>query len=369
MAFSPIYFVGMIFPDLEKYAKKWTGMLYSMCIFMPVYLFLMYVAMSVLNDPNFFAFARVTTNTTNLTGGAAGSLIGPSLIGVVLQYIIAIFLINAPLAAAISVASEGADFMANMMKSVSKWGQGAIVNSQKWAARNGWRETGGRAFNALSKNEGLKNFAGKNIVGEYALKGARSIASDYNETAEKRAKEKDEFRKSLGFDETRMTAAQNRVNDLKAKMAQAKATGQSTADIERRMKIARQRILDIETARPKDYAGRTSVDSDAYGGMGGLYNRLTRSNAIASEQAKIFVHEKEMKRAKEQVEESTKDLKDLQKAINANPTSMQGSQAKGNAAQEAEKTELQNKIASAARTVAEHEKDIARSKLQSNKKI
>jgi hypothetical protein len=165
MAFSPIFFVAMVFPDLSKYSKKWSGMLYAMCIFMPVYLLLMYVAMKVINDPHFFCFAQTTVsaacraagaNATNVTGGLIGALIGPHTIGTVLQYIIAIFLINAPLLAAISIAGEGADFMSKMMKSVSKWGQGVIGPSTMAQHQIG------RGARAISESKAFGAFAKRN---------------------------------------------------------------------------------------------------------------------------------------------------------------------------------------------------------------
>lgn len=375
MAFSPIYFIAMIFPDLDQYAKKWTKMLYSMCIFMPVYLFLMYVAMSVLNDPNFFDFAKVATSGTNITGGAVGSLIGPNLIGAVLQYIIAIFLINAPLFAAISVAGEGADFMSKMMKNVSKWGQGAITSSQKWAVQNGWRETGGRAASTLAKSERFQDLAARYTVVDALHKGTQGIAGNYNEAAEARAKKKDERRKELGYDERKMARVQNRIRDLNVGIAQAKATGNTGgvvfATLKNQLDLAKQQALDIETARAKSFAARTSEDDTTLGGLGGLYNKLTRSNPIASAKAKIFVHEKEVKRAEEDLADSKKDLSQLEKDIrnsgelrDPNQPAGPNNPVVGNAAQQAEKARLLNEIAGSTKEVRDHKNAIEDLKLK-----
>ena len=200
MAFSPIYFIALIFPDLKEYSQKWTKMLYSMCVFMPVYLFLMYVAMSVINDPHFFDFARAAKSGQNITGGVVGSLISANTIGTVLQYIIAILLINAPLMAAISIAGDGAGFLQKMMKDVSKWGQGAITNAQKGTAGFIGRNTGGRLAQSIADSAAFKSFARNNTtLGLYANRGLKNIAGSYNEGAKKDAKSYEEHAKTLAL--------------------------------------------------------------------------------------------------------------------------------------------------------------------------
>ncbi len=226
MAFSPILFIGMIFPDLEKYRKKWTGMLYAMCIFMPVYLLLMYVAMSVLNDPHFFDFAKVAPSGANITGGVGGALIGPHTIGIVLQYIIAIFLINAPLAAAISIASEGADFVGDMMKKVSKWGQG-VIGPGVYA-----QHTLGRAASAVGESERFKRFAKEHtFLGTYASQGFKGIAGSsfgstkggFDERTKKYSKAHQDVAKSLELTGDQLTRKHYDIynNDLRKRIAEA----------------------------------------------------------------------------------------------------------------------------------------------------
>lgn len=146
MAFSPIYFIGMIVERTKPYAKKWLDTLLAMCIFMPVYLLLMYVAMSVINDPNFFNFAKVTSIAS--ASGTSNSIISPQLVGIVLQYIIAFLFINAPMVAAIKIGSEGVDYAV-------KWGQGV----KKWSQGFVGQHTVGRASKAISDSETFGKFA------------------------------------------------------------------------------------------------------------------------------------------------------------------------------------------------------------------
>ena len=373
MAFSPILFIGMIFPDLEQYRKKWSKMLYAMCLFMPVYLLLMYVAMSVLNDPHFFDFAKATTSTTNLTGGVAGSLIGANTIGTVLQYIIAIFLINAPLMAAISIASEGADFVGDMMKKVSKWGQGAISGSQKWAVQRGWRETGGRAANVLANNERFKDIAGNRFLGGLALKATRGVAGSYNENLEKKTKEREKFAESLGHNERKMAAEEATLRAHKTQLAQynqqlasakqaagnnpalwSPAAASAIAILEANIgntkgdiNASEKRALNIDTKRQRRYAQRTKS---------GLLNRVLRNDA-ASAKVEISVIKKKIKDTEEDLKENKEGLKRIDGAIkNTN-------NGAGNDVQLAEKTRLLTKIAEATETINEHKDDIGQLEL------
>ena len=232
MAFSPILFIGLIFPDLEKYRKKWMGLLYSMCLFMPIYLLLMYVAVSVLSDPHFFDFAKTTASSANVTGGNIGGLIGPSTIGIVLQYIIAIFLINAPLLAAISIASEGADFMSDMMKKVSKWGQGAISGAQKRTVGFVGQHTVGRGARMAADSEGFKSFVAKNpLLGTFAAQGLKGVAGTsfggtkggFDKRTEKYSKAHQDVAKSLALSDeevtSRATLAYNEIQQKKKDLA------------------------------------------------------------------------------------------------------------------------------------------------------
>ncbi len=163
MAFSPIYFIAMIFPQAKQYADRWRDTLIAMCLFMPVYLFLMYVAVSIINDPNFFNFARMST-TTAVSNNA---LVSPSTIGIVLQYIIAMIFINAPMAAAIEIGSKGTDIAVKFGEDMKKWGQGFV-------GRNTAGRFGMRAEKFLDKNAPTlsKTFIGesirKNTTGSWA---------------------------------------------------------------------------------------------------------------------------------------------------------------------------------------------------------
>ncbi len=158
MAFSPIYFIAMILPQAEQYAEQWKKTLIAMCLFMPVYLFLMYVAVSVINDPRFFDFAKVSSTT----GTLGNALVSPNVVGIVLQYIIAFMFINAPMAAAIKIGSDGTDIAVKLGQSAKKWGQGKLTSGVSGSA--GWvgQHTIGRGAKYVADNDKFKRFVTSN---------------------------------------------------------------------------------------------------------------------------------------------------------------------------------------------------------------
>jgi hypothetical protein len=114
LAFSPVFFVGMIFPEIKKdISDEWLSMLKGQLIFMPVYLLLMYVAMTLITDPGFMSFIQ-----SSKPQGAAGSATSfiYNQIGIVVQYVIAIVFINVPLIAAVKMGAMGTKFADGMVK-------------------------------------------------------------------------------------------------------------------------------------------------------------------------------------------------------------------------------------------------------------
>ena len=102
MAFSPIAFLGDVFPDLKKKKKKWWSTLSGQATFAPVYLLLIYVAMKIVTDERFKA--ALGSNDPNVTFSAALSGNGP--MGVFMQYGIVIYFITTALIVAKDMSGE-----------------------------------------------------------------------------------------------------------------------------------------------------------------------------------------------------------------------------------------------------------------------
>ena len=163
LAFSPIYFVASIFPQVKSQSERWLDLLKSMCLFMPAYLFFMYVAVTIVSSNVFHV------QIPSSTDASGQGLIGAGTIGLVLNYVIAMFFINAPLVAALAVGGS-------LTKSISKWTDGV----KKWTKANsfltvdGARDTAkgfagftaqhiiGRRAKAIGESETVKNFAKDN---------------------------------------------------------------------------------------------------------------------------------------------------------------------------------------------------------------
>jgi hypothetical protein len=129
MAVSPLFFAGMIFPKIkQKVSDPLFNLLKGQLIFMPVYLFLLYVALKVISDDKFNAIF-----TQQATGAAATAQYAYVWSGIIIQYTIAILFINAPLVAAIALGGKG-----------MKWTPDAKAISKRFGGFFG-RNTFGRA--------------------------------------------------------------------------------------------------------------------------------------------------------------------------------------------------------------------------------
>jgi len=200
MAFSPIYFIGMIIPGTKEYADKWLKTLICMCCFMPVYLLLMYVAVSVISDPNFFNFAKL-----NSTATVGNTIVNAQLIGIVLQYIIAFMFINAPMAAALALCP--ADKVMAWGKAASKWTQGQLTKGSKNTAGFAGQHVIGRGAAAFADNEKFKNFTANHpTLGTWASTGLKGVSGasfggskgGYDKRSDTYSKTRQDVAKKLG---------------------------------------------------------------------------------------------------------------------------------------------------------------------------
>lgn len=117
MAFSPIYFIGNIFPSLaSNTSKKWADLFEQQIVFMPVYFLFMYVALRFIStmNPNDF-FSKLD--------GASPSGLSLSMVGILLQYTFAFFLINLPLVVAVQTGGMAAKIGEN----AKKWAGGYLA--------------------------------------------------------------------------------------------------------------------------------------------------------------------------------------------------------------------------------------------------
>lgn len=155
MGFSPVYFAGMIFPEIKsKISDEWLKYLTQALIFMPVYLFFMYVAMSFISTmgANSNSFFGQLDNVGPAANKADGTLL--PIVGLVLQYTIAFILINIPLYAAIQTGGKSAAWG----KSAGKWANKKLQGGVAFGAQH----TVGRAAKVAGDKLATSNFAKNN---------------------------------------------------------------------------------------------------------------------------------------------------------------------------------------------------------------
>ncbi len=149
MALSPLFFAGMIFPQIKKEVsdKLWV-LLKGQLLFMPAYLFLMYIALKIISDDKFTSIFNPSVGTT-----ADPSSFGPVLIGTIVQYVIAMIFINAPLVMAISLGGKGMSWApgASGYNAVNSWLGGKVAGFGKDISSLAGRSTIGWGASKIDK--------------------------------------------------------------------------------------------------------------------------------------------------------------------------------------------------------------------------
>ncbi len=126
LAFSPVYFISFLAPEVKTYAGKWWDLYKSMLLFMPVYLLLMYLALNVLTTTPMF-----DPQSTTAAVSAAPWYREYMLLAV--NATIVIFLLNLPLVAAASIAGKTISIL---NKAADKFGAGKV-----WSTIGGYAGT------------------------------------------------------------------------------------------------------------------------------------------------------------------------------------------------------------------------------------
>jgi len=132
LAFSPIWFAATIIEELKPHTKKFTDQLKAQLLFMPVYLLLMYAALSVLSTSNIIG-AGYTTSVAGGTGTTLNWAFGFIVLGV--NAAMVIIMLNLPL-----VIGLGMGGMATQWIDTKKWGAQGI-----WGKIGGWGKSGAQA--------------------------------------------------------------------------------------------------------------------------------------------------------------------------------------------------------------------------------
>lgn len=313
LAFSPIWFAGMIIPQLKDKMGEFKKQLEAQLVFMPVYLLLMYAALKVLNESNIMGAA--SSSISNMPTGTNWAF---SYMVLAINFAMVIVMLNLPLIVGLKLGGAATGWMD---KTMARFNAASIWKRVGSEAKMG---SYGRVASMIGRSEHLQNFAANWKVGEMALKGVRSVASDYNKKTDEQIKKKGEFAESLGYNQRDMNAAQLRLRTAQRELSSAKVrglTGTALDPYEATVGAAKGGIAEVENSRKMAYGKR--VESPTAGFIGSSDNlllKMSRRDKLAAAKIQIPVLEKHLAGRKKSLEETQADIKQLAANIRNNPS-------------------------------------------------
>jgi len=156
--FSPIGFVGFIFPDTQKFASDWWSNLFKYAFFGPIMVFMMSVALqisSVMSSKTAFTSAAVKNV------GSVGGAVNSSYIVQIATFAIPIIILWMAMGISKKMGIAGADMVVGKAEGFAKWAgkKVAMMGPGNWAKKN-W-EGFSKARKARQEEIDKKRFGGK----------------------------------------------------------------------------------------------------------------------------------------------------------------------------------------------------------------
>ncbi len=200
MAFSPLYFVGMVLPNTKKFSDEWLSLFTGQLTFLPTYLALIYIALRIMTHPS---FSQAIMKVDNVSYAQAFITGDTSVMGIILNYLIIIVMLNFALTQAISIAGKA-----------GKWGEKyskmtkAFIGTRTLAftahrikESNIGKEILSRVPLGRAMSIGLNNIAKSDF-------GAKEAKGGYEAGYKANVKSRTDFAKSLGYDDKAVRQAQ-----------------------------------------------------------------------------------------------------------------------------------------------------------------
>lgn len=293
MAFSPIPALAYAFPGLRGQSTKFMKVLMDQCLFAPVFLFFLYIALKVLTDPAFLALSN--PNHSTFAGVFGGGGIAP-----LIQYGLVIFIIFMGLVTAKSFGVKGADFGINGINWLSKMGQGALRTATLGTATVITRNTAGNLAAKIGDSQALQDAASKSTIAALGLKGFKTAGASYKQNVEKKAEARVKFAESLGYNKNTAAVFQDKIfenerllDGFKKSMANPDLTDEGRAQLkiniemkEKENKEFKKKIAEEKLRRQQNVARRDDPRIDLATGERGkmsLGQRINRFGFISSE--------------------------------------------------------------------------------------
>jgi len=172
MMFSPVLFLGSIFPGFKKLSDEWKSKLLSNAFVAPAYLFMIYLSLFALEGMQF-----TESSFSQAFDGNAGE---SGLIAFFLYYLIIIGFVYASLVVAQKMGAAGADRTLSMGNSMGKSIRGR-VQTAAGGSTFGLLGAGGRVLfgehaQSVAEDEGLKDRASSSGMRGFAARRRLSLA-------------------------------------------------------------------------------------------------------------------------------------------------------------------------------------------------
>lgn len=335
LAFSSLWFVGWIIPQVNKELSFFQGQLYSQLIFMPAYLLLMYVALTIVNGSNMLGAGRLNTSAVS----TAENWIMPYVL-LSINFAIIIIILNLPLIIGLSMGGWATGWL---KKSIDKWDARKVwQNIGNKAPSTIWNNTGGRVSSKLAQSESFKNFAGKSYLGELALKGVKGASSGYDKKLDAQVKARTEFSNSLGYDQAAVNKLQQQLAIIKENERKSRAAGNThLANLQKRLAEQKElEILNKKKERQSKYAERLANT----GRPETLFLRVARKNKVAAAKINIEIWQKQLDSKKEILDKLKKQHETNERDIRNQMAQNGGVALPANHPNQKLKTELETKI-------------------------
>jgi hypothetical protein len=335
LAFSPLYFVGFIVPDIKKQSASLLSMFTGQLLFMPVYLLLMYLALQVVSTFNVYA----TTNSDSAIFG---------IVTLAANCVFVIIMLNVPLIAALQFGAVAPNFMKNNFDSFKIWNNfgkklgGGIQSFSKYSAQGISRNTIGYAANKLANNDSLKNMASRSVLAGMALKGLRNTAKPYAENRDKAVQERTKFAESLGGDMSKVRFHEEEIRDLRQQQQQYYDNGQFDD-----AKALDKKIQEIRKLRDTAKLEAVRERKEAYARRQSIWLKLNGANAEAASKIQNEVISKRLEEANKDLDKIKSDAKEKRNILDKLVTSQEAQIARGGNLsddQKARKAKLEDEI-------------------------
>jgi len=225
LAFSPIWFASWIFPEMKPLSEKFEKGLKGQLVFMPVYLFLLYAAIKIIETMNL--------TSTTISSQASVTAIAQSLLSIMINSTFVIIMINLPLMGAISVSGMSGSWLDKMTSSIK-------TKTSSFIGRN----TLGRAASRINESDTMKNiYANNKTLGRWTQTGFSKVSSagfgggkkeGFDDVRKGRVEARKKFADSLGYNEEEVKKFKGNIEEKRRELSGMRFLRDQSSDPEDR---------------------------------------------------------------------------------------------------------------------------------------